>query len=247
MEQDNDNVDKEPLSLIDIDLPLDIVPGWDEIVSEASGLEIVRLIVRRALNHHEGYLWFDAAMLVSPSGKVVLIAGASHAGKSTAAAALAFGLNWKVLAEDVALIEPRNKVITPFASPISLREGSLERIARATGVTPGPVIGFEWVPLKGHLHYEQVPFNIDLAIELAVTNPLTDQPIAVASVSNSSFIHFLLPLCNALHLPNGIELLDESLQKARCYRLDGGSLGDRLNFIASQLNESTVNITPAPK
>ncbi|CAN5675549.1 hypothetical protein BH10CYA1_BH10CYA1_55240 [soil metagenome] len=242
LEKYNIDVDKNPLSLIDIDLPLEIVAGWDEVVSEASGLEIVRLIVRRALNHHHDYLWFDAATLVSPHGKVVLIVGASHSGKSTAATALAFGCSWKILAEDVSLVDPKTRTIKTFASPISLRTGSLERIQRATGVLPGPVIASEWVPINDHLNKEIVDFKVDLAIELAVTDPRADQPMSVTRVSAQTFIHTLLPLCNAIHLDNGIELLDDGLKYSTCFRISGGSLSQRLEFITSQTNENVTTI-----
>jgi hypothetical protein len=240
LEQVNIDVDKDPLSLIDIDLPLDIVPGWDEVVSEASGLEIVRLIVRRALNYHQSFLWFDAATLVSPSGKVVLIAGPSHSGKSTASTALAFGFGWKLLAEDVSLVDPKSKQVKTFASPISLRSGSLERIKKATGVLPGPVVGNEWVPINNHLNDKVIDFKIDLAIALAVTDPSLDEPMKVESVKAQTFIHSLLPLCNAIHLDNGIDLLDEGLKNSICLRIAGGGLAERLEYIAAQVGENAV-------
>ncbi len=240
---DNPNkidVDKDPLFLIDIDLPLDIIPDWRDVVSEASGLEIVRLIVRRALNYHQNYLWFDAATLVSTAGKVVLIAGASHSGKSTASAALAFGLGWKIIAEDVSLVEPRLKQLTTFASPISLRAGSLERIQKATGVLPGPVVGGEWVPINDHLNKNLIDFNVDLSIELAVTDPSVDETMVINEVTGASFIHTLLPLCNAIHLQSGIDLLDGGLKHSKCFRITGGSLAQRLTFISEQVGEPTA-------
>jgi hypothetical protein len=242
LERHEVDVDRDPLSLIDIDLPLVIVPGWEEIVSEASGLEIIRLIVRRALNYHHDYLWFDAATLVSPSGKVVLIAGPSHSGKSTAATALAFAFGWKILAEDVSLVDPRTKQVKTFASPISLRTGSLERIRSATGVLPGPVVGSEWVPISDHINEKLVDFNIDLSIALSVTDSNSDLPLTTSAVPAQSFIHSLLPLCNALHLNNGIELLDDALKNSVCFRIMGGSLAERLHFINVQAGEATTPI-----
>lgn len=235
------DIDQYPLSLIDIDLPLDIVPGWDEVVSEASGLEIVRLIVRRALNYHENFLWFDAATLVSPTGKVVLIAGASHSGKSTASTALAFGHDWKVLAEDVSLVDPALKQLKTFASPLSLREGSLERIKKATGILPGPVIGGEWIAINKHLNDKSIQFKIDLAVELAVTDPGRDEPMTINAVTTQSFLQSLLPLCNAIHLKDGIDLLDEGLKGAACYRINGGSLDQRLKFFIDKTDASPTN------
>ncbi|HEY9679224.1 MAG TPA: hypothetical protein V6C76_14540 [Drouetiella sp.] len=231
------DVDKDPLSLIDIDLPLNIVPGWDEVVAEASGLEIVRLIVRRALNYHHDFFWLDAATLVSPTGKLVLIAGPSHSGKSTAATALAFGHGWKLLAEDVSLVDPSNHRLIPFSSPLSLREGSLERIKKATGVLPAPVVGDEWIAMKNHLHANTIDFKLDLAIALDVTDGQHDDILSTTEVTPLKLMHSLLPLCNAIHLNNGIELLEQSLAKATCYKVSGGSLKERLQFIAGCTGE----------
>ncbi len=239
LERDKVDGDDDPLSVIDIDAPLAIVSDWEEVVSEAEGLEIIRLIVRRALNRHHDYLWLDAATLVSPSGKTVLIAGPSHSGKSTAATALAFAFGWKILAEDVSLVEPKSKQLKTFASPLSLRAGSLERIRVATGVLPGPIVGSEWISISDHLAENSIDFRIDLAIALSVTDSNTDEPLTTDAVSAQAFIHPLLPLCNALHIDQGIELLDESLKNSLCFRVKGGSLAERLQFIRAQAGEPT--------
>ena len=72
-------------------------------------IQEVRDLVDHIFKKHYKCMWVDAACLVSPTGRKVLLCGRSGAGKSTTAAALVMGYGWSLLAEDVVLIDSRNR------------------------------------------------------------------------------------------------------------------------------------------
>ena len=125
--------------------------------------DVINLFIDRAFKYHGSCLWIDAAALATPFKQTVLISGASHSGKSTSAMALAFGHGWKVVAEDIALLDLARDQVVTFATPFSTRPGSIERVEQATGVRPGPVLISEWVPAKDHACHCNPTAFFDLA------------------------------------------------------------------------------------
>src|SRR5260370_19475284 len=109
----------------------------------------LRVLISDILGRHTGCLWIDGACLLSSHGKKVLISGHSGAGKSTTALALALRYGWKVLAEDVTLIDPQTNTVIVFASPFSLKAGTLKLLQESISMVPDPVVFGEWTPMSG--------------------------------------------------------------------------------------------------
>lgn len=191
----------------------------------------VRSIVNIALRHHEDCLWFDAAALIAPGGQKVLFAGASSSGKSTTTIALALGYGWKVLSEDITLFDPSTDELLSFASPISLKPGTFERL-QAAKLSPPPLILNEWIPVDGMAAPgESVSATLDLAFFFNVINQTEPEPISAQQITPGEFLRLVLPISNLLHSTAGMDKLSQYLAPARCYRLSGGSLTERLSKI----------------
>lgn len=76
------------------------------------------------------YLIVHAAVL-ERDGLAVLLPAPSGSGKSTLCAALAFS-GWRLLSDELALIEPASGLVVPHPRPISLKNASIEVICRHT-------------------------------------------------------------------------------------------------------------------
>ncbi len=194
----------------------------------------VRPIINKALRHHENCIWIAAALLLSPSGKLFLFAGQSCSGKSTLAAALAFGHDWAVIAEDICLIEREHKAFIPFISPMSMKTGTVERIEAVVGNTiPQPLLG-EWIPLQSKaVAPNLVPGKIDFvfALESAFEPQAPAKPLSIRKVSVEQILIELLKLSNILHLEDPPDVFIDYVNSARCFRINGGELSERLDFV----------------
>lgn len=227
------NLEHKTTQVIDLDNPRDIISNWSNVVPKPEGFEIIRLIVRKALDNHQDCLWMDAATLVSPQGKTILIAGPSHSGKSTAAIALAYGKAWSVLSEDITLIDAGSGAFLRFASPLSIRAGSIEKVKIATGVAVGTPVDTEWLEL-GHLASTKAEIKrIDFLYFLPKTDPNTDEPFQVDRISVNEAVRKLLPLSNILHLSTGLEIITTALASAQCHTVKGGCLSERVGLITN--------------
>jgi hypothetical protein len=191
----------------------------------------VRKIVNIALKHHDACVWIDAASLISPGGKKILIAGASHAGKSTCTTALALKEKWKVLAEDIVLFDTAADRLICFASPFSLKPGTADRLAAQNCPAP-PLVLNEWIPLDGMAAGGEVAAKLDLAFFFEhIADPGSLGPLTLNETVQADFIRRLLPISNLLHSETAIDKLSTYLTDARCFNLSGGSITERLRKI----------------
>lgn len=86
--------------------------------------------------HAQHYLMLHAAVL-ERHGRAVILPGDPGAGKSTLTAALALS-GWRLLSDEITLVDREDGRITPLARPISLKNRSIEVIRAAF---PEAVIG----------------------------------------------------------------------------------------------------------
>jgi hypothetical protein len=93
------------------------------------GMVALIFLLRRTGWHH-----VHAATAVDPAGRGWLLAGNTHAGKSTTAALLAT-LGWAVGCDDIAFLARQEEgvVVHSFRTPIALRPGGQELLARSGG------------------------------------------------------------------------------------------------------------------
>ena len=74
------------------------------------------------------YLLVHAAVL-ERQGRALVLPGPSGVGKSTLCAALV-ARGWRLLSDEVAMIRPRDGLLQPYPRPISLKNESIDMIAR---------------------------------------------------------------------------------------------------------------------
>ncbi|RRJ84334.1 HprK-related kinase A [Aestuariirhabdus litorea] len=78
-------------------------------------------------NHMHRYLILHCAVVARANGDALLLPGASGNGKSTLCAALV-ARGWRLLSDELALVDPATGLVHPFVRPISLKNQSIEVI-----------------------------------------------------------------------------------------------------------------------
>lgn len=105
------------IETIDLDGPLPI-RGLDQSLFAKDNPEIALIgLLDRCLADHAGYLWIDASALLTPQGALVLLSGPSHSGKTTLTLSMALAHNWKILAEDIVLIDLKTGLLVHLPDP----------------------------------------------------------------------------------------------------------------------------------
>ncbi len=189
----------------------------------------VRGLLSKVLELHEGYLWISAACLFSPQGHKVLISGQSSAGKSTTTLALALRYGWKVLSEDLTCIDIRANKIIVFATPFSLKTGTLELLQDTVAMLPESVVFGEWVPMS-NMHAEG-EYATDFDLTLYFGEARKGEPIQQIVCSAGEYVRLLLPCSNLVHDENAPDKLAEYVSSGACYQVIGGSLSERINLL----------------
>lgn len=86
-----------------------------------------------------GFLILHAAVLAR-EGRAVVLPAPSGSGKSTLCAALMFA-GWRLLSDELTLIDPRTGHVMPLPRPVSLKNASIDAIrAHAPQAVIGPVV-----------------------------------------------------------------------------------------------------------
>lgn len=191
--------------------------------------EAVRQIVVEIIANHSKYLYVEGAAIIDHRGKLLLLVGTTRAGKSTLSASLALGLGWKILTEDLVIFDQSNKYILPLKLPISLRSGAKELIKEATGLKPKTKGESDvWMDMGSLSVIKQVPARFDRVVLLEAPG---GQELVSYQLLPEQALRLILPASNALHFPDGIENLMDMIRTARCYRLTGGSVKERIEAV----------------
>ncbi len=77
--------------------------------------------------HCQQFLIVKAAVL-ERGGRALILPGPAGAGKSTLSAALALGGQWRLLSDELALIDPATGLVVPLPRPVRLMNGVIETI-----------------------------------------------------------------------------------------------------------------------
>lgn len=85
-----------------------------------------------------GYLVMHAAVLARGE-RAIMMPGFPGAGKSTMCAALAFCEGWRLLSDELAILDPMDGRLLPHPRPISVKNTSIPIVADFPGVRLGPV------------------------------------------------------------------------------------------------------------
>lgn len=200
-------------------------------VIESQYATIFHSLITEAYRYHDGHLYIDACALLTDRRELVLLAGASHAGKTTLTVAAAQKLGWKIVSEDLVLIAPSLNRIVPFVHPLSIRPSAPLMIADATGLPPVSLYLDRWL----HCHemfYTGACVTPQFSCAILLNSDSHQSGFSSTSIQPHELIRELLPLSNALNMDNGTELLYSGLEKAQCSIIRGGTVRQRLEFLA---------------
>lgn len=192
------------------------------------------VIVDKAQDHHiQFFPWqlaFEAALLVTPSGKPVWLSGGTQAGKTTLTVSLALGLGWKIVSEDFVYID--NGCPVPFVAPLSLRPTAPSLIEEATGKSPRSVVANRWLvrPDLFDKNFHSVTEDA-IAIHLSL-KPGEDSSLQLNEISWTQYLRTILPISNAPKVPDGYDQLARLFETAKCLRLQNGSVSERLELLS---------------
>ena len=179
--------------------------------------------------HCHQYLVVHAAV-IERSGRALLLPAPPGAGKSTLCAGLV-SRGWRLLSDELALIDPSSGDITPLARPISLKNASIDVIRR---FSPEAVLGpTVHDTLKGSVAHLKAPLDsVERATEPArprwIVLPRYEagasarlEPLrkgrAFMQLADSAFNY-------NLHGRSGFEALAQLVDACDCYEFEYGEL-----------------------
>lgn len=200
-------------------------------VNPADPATIFHALITEAYQYHDGHLYIDGCVFFTGDSELILIAGASHVGKTTLTVAAAQRLGWKICSEDLVLIDSHLSRIVPIVHPLSLRIGALELIEEATGIQPPGLYLNRWLNCRDMFHTAAMKPEFSRAILIASNEP-DSGAFCVTAADSHEFVRALLSLSNALYMDSGLEMLSSCVGNGQCYVVNGGSVRQRLDLLA---------------
>lgn len=184
-------------------------------------------------SHCHNWLTIHSAVL-EKNGNAVILPAPPGSGKSTLCAALMLH-GWRLLSDEMALLDPSTGLVTPAPRPVSLKNHSIEVIRqRASGVSFGPLA---YDTLKGTVAHMQVSASsMEHANEPVLPAwivfpkyragaPLTVAPRPMANalvdLTANSFNHHV-------HGRSGFEALTRLVDQCSCHDLEYSLLDEAL-------------------
>lgn len=226
-----DDDQTSPCDLIDLDLPntfFEQPERTDEPVSA------IKRVISQAEAAHEQHLFFDACCLITPKNQSVFMAGKSFAGKSTLAAALLSASSWKVVSEDIVLLDQERGEVIPLTCPISLRQTAPAILRECTGVEVAPFLFGRWFLPYAHSISHGVPARFDLAI--CLEGIAGNGPFTPTKVDRRSFLHKLISYGNWLSIPDAPDYVYQCFERSEFWCVSGGDLSERLSWTRNVVN-----------
>jgi HprK-related kinase A len=189
-------------------------------------------------NHCHQYLTVHAAV-VERGGRALLLPAPPGSGKSTLCAGLAFS-GWRLLSDELALIDPNNQQLRGLVRPISLKNASIDVLRRfAPQARLGPVVH---ETTKGSVAHVQAPpasvADMDRPAKLAwivLPRHVADAPATLEPISRAEGFMQLVENSFNYHLygARGFELLAAMVDACRCFRFTYGRLEDAVSVFAA--------------
>lgn len=177
------------------------------------------------------HLTLHAAVL-ERNGRALLLPAPSGSGKSTLCAALAFS-GWRLLSDELALIEPAAGELLPLPRPVSLKNASIDVIRRfAPQVEFGSVVE---ETVKGIVAHFAPPAAAVQASEqraapgwVVFPRYVAGAPARLAPIERArSFMRLVENAFNYdIFGAEGFELLASVVDRSRCHEFEYGDLGE---------------------
>lgn len=184
-------------------------------------------------NHCHQYLIIHAAVL-ERNGKTLLLPAPPGSGKSTLCAGLVHS-GWRLLSDELALIDPKSGHVVALPRPVSLKNQSIDVIRRFA-----PQAAFNQTvhdTVKGSVAHMRAPQTaIDRAAETAapgwIVMPRFEMGAAPQLNAISRARGMMALIENSfnfdLHGNKGFEMLGKFVDQCRCYTFTYGSLEDAI-------------------
>jgi len=188
-------------------------------------------------NHCHQFLMIHAAV-VERDGCTAILAAPPGSGKSTLCAALV-SRGWRLLSDELALIDPLDRLLTPVPRPISLKNESIDIIRRYDpSAVIGPVVRDTHKGTVSHMKApaDSVRRSQETARPAWIVFPRF-QPGAKVELSPYSKARTLVRLAeNAFNYTllgeRGFEALVGIVDKAECYEFTYSKLDDAISVFA---------------
>jgi HprK-related kinase A len=184
-----------------------------------------------------GYLVMHAAVVATREDRALMMPGFPGAGKSTLCASLAWLAGWRLLSDELAILDPARGVLWPHPRPISVKNQSIGIVGAFPGGRLGPVYRDT---RKGDISHASCPPLSASAAEV---------PARVSWVVFPRFEHGCAPFCEEISRVEAFALISEQsfnkermgdtgfealcalLTDARCFEIRYGSTDDGLALI----------------
>ena len=175
------------------------------------------------------YLTLHAAVL-ERNGRALVMPAPSGSGKSTLCSALLFR-GWRLLSDELAVIDPQRLVLWPVPRPVSLKNASIGLIRRfAPEVRFGAVVS---ETLKGDVAHFQPPAEaVDRADEpalpgwIVLPRYVADAPATLSVLPKAEAMMQIVENAfnHNVHGAGGFELLASLVDRSDCYRFSYSNL-----------------------
>ena len=181
-------------------------------------------------SHCHQYLIVHAAVL-ERGGRALILPAPSGSGKSTLCAGLVFGGGWRLLSDELALIDPNSGHVAPLPRPVSLKNASIDLI-RAFAPTAQFSAAIDET-VKGRVAHVQPPAEgVQRASQLAVPGwvvlprYVADDPAQLQPLSKAKA--FMTLVDNAfnynVHGRAGFAAFANLIDRSGCYEFSYGNL-----------------------
>ncbi|MDO8450907.1 MAG: HprK-related kinase A [Rhodoferax sp.] len=167
-------------------------------------------------------------------GRVLIMPAPPGSGKSTLCAALLLN-GWRLLSDEMALLDPATGLVTPSPRPVSLKNQSIEIIRKlAPSVVMGPVA---YDTMKGNVAHMRAPADSlrradEAALPAWVVFPrfVADAPASLeVRCKATSFMQLAENSFNqSVHGRRGFEALSDLIGRCDCYDFSYGRLDDAI-------------------
>ena len=184
-----------------------------------------------------GYLVVHAAVLARDDGRALVIPGFPGAGKSTLCAALAFLKQWRLLSDELTILDPETGEVIPNPRPISVKNDSIQIVGGFPGARMGPRYRDT---RKGDISLVAAPADAVRAAETParcnwIVFPRFDRGAAPSIESIPKAEAFALISEQSFNKERlgetGFRTLCRMLDESTCYGIEYGSTDDGLRLV----------------